>query len=145
MEYYFWVKFVHFCAFISWMAMLFYQPRLYVYHTENKGNEGFTEVVKIQERKLYFGIGYTSFILTLLSGLFLLHLKPELMKMPYFHLKLTCVVLLIAYHFSLGFFRKRLANGTCKLSGKFFRVWNEVPTLIMFGIIFAMIVWANNL
>lgn len=142
---YFWVKFVHYCAFISWMAMLFYQPRLYVYHREHDENKGFCDVVKIQESKLYYGIGIPSIVLTLLSGLYLIHLKPDLMSMPYFHLKLTCVVLLIIYHFSLGYFRKRLLNGTCKLPGKFFRAWNEVPTLIMFAIIYAMIVWANNL
>ena len=101
---YFWVKFVHFCAFISWMAMLFYLPRLYVYHAEHRQNSGFCDVVKIQERKLYNGIGWLGLGITLLSGLYLLHLKPELMKMPYFHLKLTAVVLLIIYHFSLGYF-----------------------------------------
>lgn len=141
---YFWVKFVHFCAFISWMAMLFYLPRLYVYHAEHRQNSGFCDVVKIQERKLYNGIGWFGLGITLLSGLYLLHLKPELMQMPYFHLKLTAAVLLIIYHFSLGYFLRSFRLGKCALPGKFFRVWNEVPTLIMFAIIYAMIVWANS-
>ena len=64
--------------------------------------------------------------------------------MPYFHLKLTAVVLLIIYHFSLGYFLRSFRLGKCALPGKFFRVWNEVPTLIMFAIIYAMIVWANS-
>lgn len=141
---YFWVKFIHFCAFISWMAMLFYQPRLYVYHAEHSQNLNFCEVVKIQERKLYNGIGWLGMGITLLSGLYLIHLKPGLMSMPYFHLKLTCVVLLIIYHLSLGHFMKRLRDNACKLPGKFFRAYNEVPTIIMFFIIYAMIVWANR-
>lgn len=145
MEYYFWAKFVHICAFVSWMAMLFYLPRLMVYHAEHLENSSFCEVVKIQERKLYRGIGYLSLLLTLLSGLYMIHLKPELMKMPYFHLKLTCVVILIIYHFSLGYFMKKFKNDECKLPGKFFRFYNEVPTLVMFGIVYAMIVWANSL
>lgn len=141
---YFWVKFIHFCAFISWMAMLFYQPRLYVYHAEHSQNLNFCEVVKIQERKLYNGIGWLGMGITILSGLYLIHLKPGLMSMPYFHLKLTCVVLLIIYHLSLGHFMKRLRDNACKLPGKFFRAYNEVPTIIMFFIIYAMIVWANR-
>lgn len=142
---YFWLKFVHICAFVSWMAMLFYLPRLYVYHAENIANGGFTSVAKIQERKLYNGIGWLGMGVTIASGLaiFLLY-KPELIKMPYFHLKLTCGVLLVIYHFSLGFFLARFRDDKCKLSGKFFRFYNEVPTLIMIFIVYAMIIWANR-
>lgn len=141
---YFWVKFIHFCAFISWMAMLFYQPRLFVYHAEHAENTNFCDVVKIQESKLYHGIGWIAMFVTIFSGLYLIHLKPGLMSMPYFHLKLTCVVLLIAYHFTLGHFMKKFRADACKLPGKFFRAYNEVPTIIMFFIIYAMIVWANR-
>lgn len=140
-EAYLWVKWLHYLAFISWMAMLFYQPRLYVYHAEHLENKGFVDVVKIQESKLYHGIGWISMIVTILSGVFILvFIKPELMKVGYFHIKLLCVVILIIYHFSLGYFLKQFKENRCKKSGKFFRIYNEVPTILMFIIIYAMIV-----
>lgn len=140
-EAYLWVKWLHYLAFISWMAMLFYQPRLYVYHAEHLENKGFVDVVKIQESKLYHGIGWISMIVTILSGVFILvFIKPELIKVGYFHIKLLCVVILIIYHFSLGCFLKQFKENRCKKSGKFFRIYNEVPTILMFIIIYAMIV-----
>ncbi|PPB59590.1 protoporphyrinogen oxidase HemJ [Campylobacter hyointestinalis] len=143
-ETYLWIKWLHYVAFISWMAMLFYQPRLFVYHAEHIQNNGFTDVVKIQESKLYNGIGWIAMGVTLLSGLaILIFAKPELMKAGYFHIKLLCVVVLIAYHFSLGCYLKQFKENRCKKSGKFFRMYNEVPTIIMFIIIYAMIVKAN--
>ena len=143
-ETYLWIKWLHYAAFISWMAMLFYQPRLFVYHAEHIQNNGFTDVVKIQESKLYNGIGWIAMGVTLLSGLaILIFAKPELMKAGYFHIKLLCVVVLIAYHFSLGCYLKQFKENRCKKSGKFFRMYNEVPTIIMFSIIYAMIVKAN--
>ncbi|ANE33295.1 transmembrane protein [Campylobacter hyointestinalis] len=143
-ETYLWIKWLHYAAFISWMAMLFYQPRLFVYHAEHIQNNGFTDVVKIQESKLYNGIGWIAMGVTLLSGLaILIFAKPELMKAGYFHIKLLCVVVLIAYHFSLGCYLKQFKENRCKKSGKFFRMYNEVPTIIMFIIIYAMIVKAN--
>ncbi|AII15416.1 hypothetical membrane protein (UPF0093 domain) [Campylobacter iguaniorum] len=143
-ETYLWIKWLHYLAFISWMAMLFYQPRLYVYHAEHMENKGFTDVVKIQESKLYHGIGWIAMGVTLLTGLaIILFSKPELMKAGYFHIKLLCVVILIAYHFSLGHYLKLFKENRCFKSGKFFRMYNEVPTIIMFVIIFAMIIKAN--
>lgn len=143
-ETYLWIKWLHYAAFISWMAMLFYQPRLFVYNAEHIQNNGFTDVVKIQESKLYNGIGWIAMGVTLLSGLaILIFAKPELMKAGYFHIKLLCVVVLIAYHFSLGCYLKQFKENRCKKSGKFFRMYNEVPTIIMFIIIYAMIVKAN--
>ena len=66
-DYYFWIKWVHYLAFVSWMAGLFYLPRLFVYHAEHKDNKGFVEVVKIQERKLYYYIQTTAMIVTLIT------------------------------------------------------------------------------
>ncbi|QQF52440.1 protoporphyrinogen oxidase HemJ [Campylobacter fetus subsp. venerealis] len=143
-EAYLWVKWLHYAAFISWMAMLFYQPRLYVYHAEHIQNHGFVDVVKIQESKLYNGIGWIAMIITILSGLsILIFAKPELMKQGYFHMKLLFVIILVVYHFSLGYYLKQFKNNRCTKSGKFFRMYNEVPTIIMFIILYAMIVKGN--
>ena len=144
MEAYLWLKFTHYLAFISWMAMLFYLPRLYVYHAEHIDNADFIKVIKIQERKLYHGIGWIAMIFTIGSGLWIFFgYKPELIKMGYFHIKLLCAVLLIIYHFSLGYYLKLFAQDGCNKSGKFFRMYNEVPTVIMAFIIYAMIIKAN--
>lgn len=143
-EVYFWVKWLHYMAFISWMAMLFYQPRLFVYHAEHIKNTGFVDVVKIQESKLYHGIGWIAMGCTLITGiLIIVFAKPELMSQGFFHIKLLCVVLLVAYHFSLGHYLNLFKQNRCFKSGKFFRIYNEVPTIILFFIIYAMIVKAN--
>jgi len=68
MEYYMWILAFHVMSFTSWMAMLFYQPRLYVYHSEHAAYDGFVEVVKIQEYKLLKYIGNPAMWATILSG-----------------------------------------------------------------------------
>ena len=142
MEYYTWILAFHVMSFISWMAMLFYQPRLYVYHKEHEANGAcFTDVIKIQEEKLYSFIGVPALWATLLSGLAMIWLNPGLFQSGiWLHIKLSAVVLLILYHFSLGYFKKKLAAGTCTKSGKFFRVYNEVPTLLMIVIVIMVVV-----
>ena len=139
-----WVLWFHVISFISWYAVLFYLPRLYVYHAENADNKGFIEVVKIQEFKLFKYIGVPSMWATLLSGGFMIYLSIvgnfNLFKTGgWLHAKLLFVAFLIAYFYSLNVIRKRLADGTCKKSGKFFRFYNEVPTILLL-IIVAMVV-----
>lgn len=142
MQYYSWILAFHVMSFISWMAMLFYQPRLYVYHKEHEQNGAcFTDVIKIQEEKLYHFIGVPALWATLLSGLTMLYLNPAIFESGiWMHIKLTAVALLIAYHFSLGYFKKRLSEGKCTRSGKFFRAYNEVPTLLMIVIVIMVVV-----
>jgi putative membrane protein len=122
------------------MAMLFYQPRLYVYHAEHADNPGFVEVVKIQEYKLYKYIGVPAMWATVLSGATMLWLNPTLLKMPWMHAKLLFVALLIAYHFSLEYHRRRLIENPHYKPGKFYRFYNEVPTLLMIGIVIFVVV-----
>ena len=141
MQYYNWILAFHVMSFTSWMAMLFYLPRLYVYHAEHAANAGFTEVVKIQEDKLFHFIGVPAMWATILSGASMIALNPGLFQSGgWLHVKLTAALLLIAYHFSLGRFKKKLQTGTCKKSGKFFRMWNEVPTLLMIVIVIMVVV-----
>ncbi len=141
MEYYSWILAFHVMSVISWMAMLFYLPRLFVYHAEHRHNKGFVEVVKIQERKLYYYIGAPAFWATLLSGTAMLILNPALFKTGlWIHIKLTAATLMIAYHFSLGYFLRRFAQDRCTRSGKFFRVYNEIPTILMIVIVIMAVV-----
>jgi len=136
-----WVLWFHVLSFITWFAALFYLPRLFVYHAEHIENSGFVEVVKIQEYKLFKYIGVPAFWATILSGGFLAYLYSVNIFTTggWFHAKLLFVALLIVYFFSLNILRKRLAEGNCTKSGKFFRFYNEVPTLLMLVIV-AMVV-----
>jgi putative membrane protein len=110
--------------------MLFYLPRLFVYHAEHNANQEFCKVAQIQEEKLYKFIGLPAFWATLISGVALLAINLSLFKDGWLHVKLLVLVFLTAYSFSLNFYRKQLKNGTCKRSGKFFRAYNEAPTLL---------------
>ncbi len=141
MEYYLWVKAFHVISVISWMAMLFYLPRLFVYHAEHRNNAGFVEVVKIQERKLYYFIGVPAFWASVLSGGVMIWLNPSMFQSGmWLHIKLTAALLLILYHFSLRYFLMQFAQDRCQRSGRFFRLYNEVPTLLMIIIVIMAVV-----
>ena len=141
MEFYTWILAFHVMSFASWMAMLFYQPRLYVYHQEHQENSGFVDVVRIQEDKLYNFIGTPALWATVLSGGAMIYLLPELFQGGmWLHIKLTAALVLIVYHFSLGYYRKKLLDGTCSKSGKFFRFYNEVPTILMLIIVIMVVI-----
>ncbi len=136
MEYYIHIKIFHYWAFVSWMAMLFYLPRLFVYHAENITNKGFVEVVKIQEQKLYNFIGYPALISTVVSGIAMILINPGLLEgAGWLHAKIAFAVLLIAYHFSLRQYMIAFREDRCFRSGKFFRYYNEVPTVVMIAIV----------
>jgi len=120
---------------------LFYQPRLYVYHSENADNKGFVEVVKIQEYKLIKYIGTPAMWATILSGSLMLYLNSGIFSSGgWMHAKLLFVALLIAYHFSLEMHRKKLLENPHYKPGKFYRFYNEVPTLLMIGIVIFVVV-----
>ena len=133
MEYYTWVLTFHVVAFMSWMAMLFYLPRLFVYHVENSDKKEFVEVVKIQEYKIYKYIGAPAMWATIASGITMLTLNPILLDFntnPWMYAKLFMLVLLVGYSFSLETYRKQLEDDSCTKSGKFFRMYNEMPTML---------------
>ena len=136
---YSWVLWFHILSLISWFAVLFYLPRLFVYHAENADNAGFVEVVKIMEFKIYQYIGVPAMWATVLSGSYLAY-ELGLSGNGWLHAKILFVLILIAYFVSLGVLRKRLLEGSCTKSGKFFRYYNEVPTLILMVIV-AMVIF----
>ena len=138
-EYYQYFRFLHYVFFVSWMAVLSYQPRLYVYHAENADKPDFVRVVEVMEYKMYKYIGYPAIIGSFATGALILASMPDLLKSGYIHLKLTVVVIMAAYHFSLGYFMKALKNGTCKKDGMFFRAYNEVPTVGLLIIIWLIV------
>ena len=133
MEYYTWILTFHVVAVMSWMAMLFYLPRLFVYHVENIEKKEFVEVVKIQEYKIYKYIGAPAMWATIFSGIAMLSLNTSLLDFsvnPWMAAKLFTLAILIVYSFSLEKYRKELEADVCKKSGKFFRMYNEMPTML---------------
>lgn len=139
---YSWILWFHILALISWFAVLFYLPRLFVYHAENGTNHGFVKVVEVMEMKIYRYIGVPAFWATLISGAALIMLYPTNIFATggWLHAKLTLVAILTAYFFSLGHYRLKLKENTAYKSGKFFRFYNEVPTLLLMGIVALVIV-----
>lgn len=140
-----WIIWFHMISLISWFAALFYMPRLFVYHAENADNEGFVEVVKVMELKIFKYIGVPAMWATVLSGIVLILLSTShyngvniLSTGGWLHAKIFFVVILMAYFFSLGIMRKKLLEDNHYKSGKFFRYYNEVPTILML-IIVAMV------
>ncbi|GAB6072685.1 protoporphyrinogen oxidase HemJ [Venenivibrio stagnispumantis] len=138
---YIWIKAIHIIFVISWMAVLFYLPRLFVYHAENKDNDGFVKVVKIMEKKLFYVIGIPAFVITLITGIAMIILNPELFKSGgWLHAKLTAVALLIGFFIHNEIVRRRFEKDLCNKSGKFFRIYNEIPTILMIIIVILVIV-----
>ena len=138
---YLWVKALHIMSVISWMAVLFYLPRLFVYHAENREKKEFISVVKVMEYKLHKYIGIPAFWGTVLTGGFMIFLNPDIFKSGgWIHIKLTAAILLIAYYIHLSIIRKRLEEDRCDKSGKFFRIYNEVPTVLMIIIVIMAVI-----
>ncbi len=138
---YLWIKAFHIISVISWMAVLFYLPRLFVYHAENREKKEFISVVKVMEYKLHKYIGIPAFWGTVLTGGLMIFLNPDIFKTGgWIHIKLTAAFLLIAYYIHLSIIRKRLEEDRCKKSGKFFRMYNEIPTILMIIIVIMAIV-----
>ena len=142
MEYYTWILAFHVMSFTSWMAMLFFTCRDFLSTTvKHSDNVAFGEVVQIQEYKLYAYIGVPAMWATLLSGALMLYLNPGIFQSGgWMHVKLLFVAILVAYSFSLNSIRKKLIDNPEYKSGKYFRFYNEVPTLIMIVIVIMVVV-----
>ena len=133
-------KSLHLIAVISWMAGLLYLPRIFVYHVENFEKEQATEIFETMERKLFFYIMNPAMILSWVFGLYLLHIiGSENFFNFWLQLKLLMVTLMTFFHFFLFFCLKNFAQDRNKYTSKFFRIINEVPTVLLIVIIFLVV------
>jgi len=133
-------KSIHLIAVISWMAGLLYLPRIFVYHVENLEKKQVTDIFEIMERRLYIFIMRPAMILTWLFGIILIYLNGlEVLFSLWIQLKLVLVVILSIYHEYLGKCLKSLKDGTNKKTSKFFRIINEVPTILLIIIVFIVV------
>jgi len=133
-------KGLHLIALISWMAGLLYLPRIFVYHAENLKNLNTSKTLETMERKLYFYIMMPAMILTWLFGLILISILGfDILFALWIKLKLFFVFLLTIYHFYLAscFNDFKLKQNT--KSSKFFRIINEVPTILLILIVFIVV------
>ena len=140
MNYYLLFKSLHLIAVISWMAGLLYLPRIFVYHVENLEKKETTEVFEVMEKRLYFYIMRPAMILSWLFGIILIYINGiDIFSQLWMHIKLGLVVILTIYHEYLGICLKSLKLKTNTKTSKFFRIINEVPTIILIFIIFIVI------
>ena len=134
------LKSLHLIAAISWMAGLLYLPRIFVYHVENLKDKNISSIFKTMERKLYFYIMIPAMILTWLFGLVLISsLGLEVLSTTWIKIKLLLVILLTLYHFYLSKLLNDFKLDKITKSSKFFRIINEVPTLLLILIVFIVI------
>jgi len=141
MAYYNWILAFHVMSFISWMAFLFYMPRLFIYHRENADTLGFTDVVKVQEYKLQKIIGVPAMWATVLSGAIMLYINTSIFSSGmWMYAKLFALAFLLTYHISLGKIRLIMITDPHYKSSKWFRVYNEAPTLLMIFIVIMVVV-----
>ena len=140
MNYYLLFKSLHLISVISWMAGLLYLPRLFVYHAETQKNEGQKETFKLMEKRLFLYIMNPAMILSWLFGVLLIYsIGVETFVHLWLQLKLAMVILLTFYHFFLFHCLKNFTQNNSKYSPKFYRIINEVPTILLMGIIFIVI------
>ena len=140
MNYYLLFKSLHLIAVISWMAGLLYLPRIFVYHVENSEKKEAKEIFETMERKLYFYIMRPAMIATWFFGIILIYINGlDVLSQLWMNIKLGLVVLLTIYHEYLGACFKSLKFNTNTKTSKFFRIINEVPTILLIFIIFIVI------
>ena len=133
-------KSLHLIAVISWMAGLLYLPRIFVYHVENINDYNSKKIFKIMEKKLYFSIMMPSMILSWIFGLILISIIGfDILSTTWIQLKLMFVILLSFYHFYLGHFLSKLKSAQNTKTSRFFRIINEVPTILLILIVFIVV------
>jgi len=136
---YLWLKAAHVMAVISWMAGLLYLPRLFVYHTTVAPGSEASETFKVMERRLMAAIMIPAAVITWGLGL-TLAIGGGLFEEGWFHLKLGLVLLLSASHVAMWRWKSDFAADRNSRSERFYRVANEVPTLLMIGIVILAVI-----
>src|SRR5262245_3824201 len=134
-----WLKAVHVIAVISWMAGLLYLPRLFVYHCEADPGSKQAETFKLMERRLLKGIMNPAMVIVWITGPWLAW-QASMVGDGWLTAKFALVVLLTGYHHALGAWRKAFAEDRNQREARFYRLMNEVPTLLMVAIVVLVVV-----
>ena len=141
-----WLKAFHVVSVVSWFAALLYLPRLFVYHAQIQGaaSAGIEDDLgnarfKVMERKLFKLMTLAAFM-ALVFGVSMLAVAPEFLLMRWLHLKLLLVFLLIGYHGACFALLQQFANDRNSRSERWYRVFNEIPALLLIGIVILVVV-----
>ncbi len=136
-----WIKALHIISVIAWMAGLLYLPRLFVYHVKAEPGSELSETLKVMERRLLKFIMNPAMAASwLFGGLLLLTYNQDILISGWLHAKLGLVVLLSGVHMAMGRWRREFAEDRNVRSQKFYRIANEVPTVLMIGIVIFVVV-----
>ena len=149
MNWYFLFKALHFIGFVSWFAGLFYLVRLFVYHREawEQGAEDpeaqvLRKQYQLMETRLYSIIQNPAMYITLTGGIGMLSINPAVLQSPWMHIKLSLILALMFYHWSCKRNIKGLAKSPTGINSFGYRLYNEVPTLILIAVVM-LAVWKS--
>lgn len=138
MDYYLTIKSLHIIAIIAWMAGMLYLPRLFVYHAEVMPGGEASELLKVMERRLLRYIINPAMVASYVFGIMLI-IELDVMKQGWLHVKLALVILLTLVHHVLVRHFKAFRDDRNTKFAKYFRILNEVPTVLMIGIVFLVV------
>ncbi len=130
------IKALHILSFISWMVGLLYLPRLFVYHADAEIGTVRAETFKVMERRLLKAIMTPAMIATFIFGIWMIALNHALLFETWFQIKILAVLAMAASHGKFSKMRRLLENDVQPFSSKTYRIWNEIPTVLMIIIVF---------
>lgn len=134
------IKALHIISMVAWFAGLFYLPRLFVYHAGAEDSISIDRF-KIMERRLYYGITWPAAIVTTGLGILLITYQPDYyLKAGWMHAKFTLVLLVWFYHLGCGYFLSCFAQDRNTRGSGFYRLFNEIPTLLLISIVLLAVV-----
>jgi putative membrane protein len=139
---YLWIKTLHIVAVISWMAGLLYLPRLFVYHCEAETGSRHSETFKIMERRLLHAIMTPAMVVAWASGLWMAS-EAGFFEAPWLHVKLTLVVAMTGVHIHFWRLQKAFAGDSNLHAPRYYRLWNEAPTVLMLFIVGLVVLKPN--
>lgn len=135
-----WIEALHIISVVCWFAVLFYLPRLFVYHADAEDSIS-NERFKVMERKLVRGIGNPAMIATLIFGIWLASLAPDYyLNQAWFWIKVSFVIFLVAYYHACTYFMKQFRDDKNTRSHVFYRWFNEVPVVCLIVIVIMIVV-----
>lgn len=139
---YLWIKAFHLICVFAWMAGLFYLPRLFVYHADPDISPDTDQMLQTMERRLLRAIMLPAMILSWVFGIMLILYQIDIggMKQGWLHLKITSALILTVFHHVLAYHRKQFMQGINQKSHAYYRVINEVPTILLIIIVISVIV-----
>ena len=137
-------KALHIIFIVSWFAGLFYLPRLFIYHVEAQSKPEAERIAlsnqfKLMQKRLWYIISWPAMIISVVTAIAMLYLNPSYLSMPWMHVKLFFVVLLLFYHISLHWLYRKQQGNKFPMTSTQLRFYNELATILLFAIVFTVV------